>query len=103
LQVLDREKIMKTFQDVTARLEQALAGISFDELNISDEVREQVDYYIPEFLFTLMLSIVLPFLCFFLVLYTIISAMLCRLNWCILSSKELRNDRIYLMMIFLMT
>jgi hypothetical protein len=52
---------MKTFQDVTVRLEQALAGISFDELNISDEVREQVDYYIPEFLFTLMLSIVLPF------------------------------------------
>lgn len=42
---------MKTFQDVTARLEQALAGISFDELNISDEVREQVDYYIPVSLF----------------------------------------------------
>jgi hypothetical protein len=61
LQVLDREKIMKTFQDVTARLEQALAGISFDELDISDEVREQVDYYIPEFLFSLMLSIVIPF------------------------------------------
>ena len=61
MQVLDREKIMKTFQDVTARLEQALAGISFDELNISDEVREQVDYYIPEFLFSLMLSIVIPF------------------------------------------
>ena len=44
LQVLDREKILKTFQDVTVRLEQALAGILFDELNISDEVREQVDY-----------------------------------------------------------
>ncbi|OEL14704.1 E3 ubiquitin-protein ligase SPL11, partial [Dichanthelium oligosanthes] len=38
VEVLEREKIMKTFQDITARLEQALAGISFDELNISDEV-----------------------------------------------------------------
>ena len=43
LQVLETEKIIKSFQDITARLEQALAGISFDELNISDEVREQVD------------------------------------------------------------
>lgn len=33
---------MQTFQDITSRLEQALAGISFDELGISDEVREQV-------------------------------------------------------------
>lgn len=47
--VLDREKIMKTFQDVTARLEQALAGISFDELNISDEVREQVELVHTQF------------------------------------------------------
>lgn len=47
--VLDREKIMKTFQDVTASLEQALAGISFDELNISDEVREQVELVHTQF------------------------------------------------------
>ena len=44
LQVLEREKIMHTFQDITSRLEQALAGISFDELGISDEVREQVNH-----------------------------------------------------------
>lgn len=40
---------MKTFQDVTASLEQALAGISFDELNISDEVREQVELVHTQF------------------------------------------------------
>ena len=44
LQVLEREKIMQTFQDITSKLEQALAGISFDELGISDEVREQVNH-----------------------------------------------------------
>jgi hypothetical protein len=49
LQVLEREKISKTFQDITERLEQALAGISFDDLNISDEVREQVDYIFQDF------------------------------------------------------
>ncbi|KAJ1297754.1 hypothetical protein BS78_01G401000 [Paspalum vaginatum] len=47
--VLDRDKIMKTFQDVTASLEKALAGISFDELNISDEVREQVELVHAQF------------------------------------------------------
>ncbi|TKV96854.2 hypothetical protein SEVIR_9G456100v4 [Setaria viridis] len=47
--VLEREKIMKTFQDITERLEQALAGISFDELNISDEVREQVELVHAQF------------------------------------------------------
>ncbi|KAK3147663.1 hypothetical protein QOZ80_3BG0285250 [Eleusine coracana subsp. coracana] len=41
--VLERDKILKTFQDISERLEQALAAISFDELNISDEVREQVE------------------------------------------------------------
>jgi len=40
---------MKSFQDITARLEQALAGISFDELNISDEVREQVELVHAQF------------------------------------------------------
>lgn len=41
---------MQTFQDITSRLEQALAGISFDELGISDEVREQVIFLTLEFL-----------------------------------------------------
>ncbi|KAM0885396.1 hypothetical protein ACQ4PT_030364 [Festuca glaucescens] len=47
--VLEREKIMQTFQDITSRLEQALAGISFDELGISDEVREQVELVHAQF------------------------------------------------------
>lgn len=33
---------MNKFHEVTARLEQALAGISYDKLDISDEVKEQV-------------------------------------------------------------
>lgn len=33
---------MKKFQEVTAHLEQALSGISYEELDISDEVKEQV-------------------------------------------------------------
>lgn len=47
--VLERDKIMQTFQDITSRLEQALAGISFDELGISDEVREQVELVHAQF------------------------------------------------------
>lgn len=47
--VLEREKIMKSFQDITARLEQALGLISFDELDISDEVREQVELVHAQF------------------------------------------------------
>lgn len=42
LQVLDREKIMGKFQELTAQLEQALTGISYENLDISDEVKEQV-------------------------------------------------------------
>ena len=42
VQVLEREKNMKRFQDVTVQLEQALGGISLEKLDISDEVREQV-------------------------------------------------------------
>jgi hypothetical protein len=49
LQVLEREKISKIFQDITERLELALAGILFDEINVSDEVREQVDYIFQDF------------------------------------------------------
>ncbi|KAG1337887.1 protein spotted leaf 11 [Cocos nucifera] len=47
--VLERDKIMKRFQEVTAQLEQALGGISFDELDISDEVREQVELVHAQF------------------------------------------------------
>uniref|UniRef100_A0A0D9VSH8 RING-type E3 ubiquitin transferase n=1 Tax=Leersia perrieri TaxID=77586 RepID=A0A0D9VSH8_9ORYZ len=47
--VLEREKIMKSSQDITARLEQALGLISFDELEISDEVREQVELVHAQF------------------------------------------------------
>uniref|UniRef100_A0A0E0J239 RING-type E3 ubiquitin transferase n=1 Tax=Oryza nivara TaxID=4536 RepID=A0A0E0J239_ORYNI len=47
--VLEREKIMMSFQDITARLEQALGLISFDELDISDEVREQVELVHAQF------------------------------------------------------
>lgn len=42
LQVLERDGIMNKFYDVTARLEQSLGGISYDKLDISDEVKEQV-------------------------------------------------------------
>ncbi|XP_039144937.1 protein spotted leaf 11-like [Dioscorea cayenensis subsp. rotundata] len=41
--VLERDKNMKRFQDVTVQLEQALGGISLEKLDISDEVREQVE------------------------------------------------------------
>jgi len=40
--VLERDGIMNKFYEVTARLEQSLGGISYDELDISDEVKEQV-------------------------------------------------------------
>lgn len=52
LQVLEREQIINTFLEVTARLEQALSGISFEKLDISDEVKEQVAI-IPSFLCSL--------------------------------------------------
>lgn len=42
LQVLEREQTMNKFLEVTARLEQTLSGISYEELDISDEVKEQV-------------------------------------------------------------
>ncbi|XP_010253199.1 PREDICTED: U-box domain-containing protein 13-like [Nelumbo nucifera] len=47
--VLEREKIMNKFQEVTTQLEQALSGISFDKLDISDEVKEQVELVIAQF------------------------------------------------------
>ena len=34
---------MNKFHEVTAQLEQALNGISYENLDISDEVKEQVE------------------------------------------------------------
>lgn len=34
---------MEKFQEVTNQLEQALSGISYEKLDISDEVKEQVN------------------------------------------------------------
>lgn len=42
MQVLERDTIMQRFHEVTTQLEQALSGIVYDKLDISDEVREQV-------------------------------------------------------------
>uniref|UniRef100_A0A6V7QU10 RING-type E3 ubiquitin transferase n=1 Tax=Ananas comosus var. bracteatus TaxID=296719 RepID=A0A6V7QU10_ANACO len=47
--VLEMDRIMKKFQEITSKLEQALAGISFEELDISDEVREQVELVHAQF------------------------------------------------------
>ncbi|KAL5205826.1 hypothetical protein ABZP36_034035 [Zizania latifolia] len=41
--VLERDKVMKNFQGVISQLEQALCDIPYNELDISDEVREQVE------------------------------------------------------------
>lgn len=42
LQVLERDQITNQFQEVTNQLEQALGEISYENLDISDEVKEQV-------------------------------------------------------------
>ncbi|KAK7257805.1 hypothetical protein RIF29_32044 [Crotalaria pallida] len=47
--VLERDQIMNKFHEVTDRLEQALAGISCDKLDISDEVKEQVELVLAQF------------------------------------------------------
>ncbi|KAM1453413.1 hypothetical protein EV1_003053 [Malus domestica] len=47
--VLEREQIMMKFYEVTARLEQALSGISFENLDISDEVKEHVELILARF------------------------------------------------------
>ncbi|KAL2899018.1 U-box domain-containing protein 13 [Bienertia sinuspersici] len=46
---LEREQIMTKFDEVTSNLEQALDGISFEELDISDEVKEQVELVVTQF------------------------------------------------------
>ncbi|XWS71700.1 hypothetical protein CRYUN_Cryun03dG0161200 [Craigia yunnanensis] len=40
---------MHKFHEVTARLEQALSGISYENLDISDEVKEQVELVLAQF------------------------------------------------------
>ncbi|TYG61009.1 hypothetical protein ES288_D07G113900v1 [Gossypium darwinii] len=47
--VLEREQIMHKFLEVTAQLEQALRGISYENLYISDEVKEQVELVLAQF------------------------------------------------------
>ncbi|GJQ91394.1 U-box domain-containing protein 13-like protein isoform X1 [Tanacetum coccineum] len=49
LPVLERDQIMKKYQEVTTRLEQDLSSISFDKLEISDEVKEQVELVLSQF------------------------------------------------------
>jgi hypothetical protein len=50
-QVLEREQIMNKYHEVTAKLEQALSGISYEGLDISDEVKEQVENYLFMYIF----------------------------------------------------
>ncbi|CAO2840640.1 unnamed protein product [Amaranthus hypochondriacus] len=46
---LEREKIMTDFFEVTSKLEQALDRLSIDKLDISDEVKEQVELVVTQF------------------------------------------------------
>ncbi|KAM3374048.1 U-box domain-containing protein 13 isoform X1 [Capsicum galapagoense] len=47
--VLEREQIMSKFHEVTTQLEQALGGVHYEELDISDEVKEQVELVLSQF------------------------------------------------------
>ncbi|XP_016187295.1 U-box domain-containing protein 13 [Arachis ipaensis] len=47
--VLERDQIMTKFYEVSARLEQSLAAVSCDQLDISDEVKEQVELVLAQF------------------------------------------------------
>ncbi|XP_049342977.1 U-box domain-containing protein 13-like isoform X2 [Solanum verrucosum] len=47
--VLEREQIMNKFHQVTTQLEQALGGVHYEELDISDEVKEQVELVLSQF------------------------------------------------------
>ncbi|KAF8010721.1 hypothetical protein BT93_J1383 [Corymbia citriodora subsp. variegata] len=47
--VLEREQLMSKFDEVTARIERALSAISYEELDISDEVQEQVELVLAQF------------------------------------------------------
>ncbi|KAE9463537.1 hypothetical protein C3L33_04566, partial [Rhododendron williamsianum] len=48
--VLEKDDIMNRFQDVTTCLEQALGGIHYERLDISDEVKEQVELVQSQFI-----------------------------------------------------
>ncbi|CAM9003615.1 unnamed protein product [Rhodiola kirilowii] len=47
--VLEREQVMTKFLKVTTILENALSGISYEKLDISEEVKEQVEFVIMQF------------------------------------------------------
>ncbi|XP_056165665.1 U-box domain-containing protein 13-like [Syzygium oleosum] len=47
--VLEREQIMNNYHEVTSQLEQALSRISYENLHISDEVKEQVELVLGQF------------------------------------------------------
>ncbi|XP_047313215.1 U-box domain-containing protein 13-like isoform X2 [Impatiens glandulifera] len=47
--VLKMEETMNRFQEITANLEQALGGIAYEKLDISDEVTEQVELVLAQF------------------------------------------------------
>ncbi|GKF38070.1 hypothetical protein Tco_0118131, partial [Tanacetum coccineum] len=46
---LEKEHIMKKYEEVTARLKQDLEGICFEKLDILDEVKEQVALILAQF------------------------------------------------------
>ncbi|XP_044506961.1 U-box domain-containing protein 13-like [Mangifera indica] len=47
--VLERDEVMQKFYEVTAQLEQALSAISYEKLDISVEVKEQVELVLSQF------------------------------------------------------
>lgn len=47
--VLERDMVMSRFQEITSDLEQALSGTAFEKLDISDEVKEQVELVLAQF------------------------------------------------------
>ncbi|WOK93765.1 hypothetical protein Cni_G02466 [Canna indica] len=47
--VLEQDRVMKRFQDTTSQLELALNDISFDEIDLSDEIKEQVELVHSQF------------------------------------------------------
>jgi hypothetical protein len=54
VQAVEKEHIMKKYEEVTARLEQDLEGICFEKLDISDEVKEQVKFFLISLIYTKM-------------------------------------------------
>ncbi|RZC91043.1 hypothetical protein C5167_028879 [Papaver somniferum] len=48
-QALQKDNIVKHFHDVTEQIEQALGEISYDKLNISEEVHEQIELVHAQF------------------------------------------------------